>query len=329
MKHPLTIVTYHYVRDLEHSDYPDIKGLPLEDFKEQMAFISKHYRVIGAKELMVALQENEPLPPRSLLLTFDDGYSDHYRNVLPILERKGIKACFFPPAGCVLEKKVLTVNKIHFVLAAADGPDELVDNLLERIRQEQGEWDLESPERYWERLGKSGRWDPPEVIFCKRLLQRELPRELRQRWTDELFRQYVTGDEAAFSEELYMNREELAELRKRGMYVGSHGYDHYWMNELEPNQQSEELDRSLTFLSGLGVNTDRWIMCYPYGAYDDSLKKLLKKRNCVAAFTTEQGLARPGKQDPLAFPRIDTNDLPKQAEAEPGEWTRAATGVSN
>lgn len=324
MTHPLTIVTYHYVRELDHSEYPDINGLPLRDFEEQIAYISDHYRVIGADELMTVLQENEQLPPRSLLLTFDDGYADHFHNVLPVLEREDMKGCFFPPAGCIQERSVLTVNKIHFVLAVVDDAGELAEYLMERIEAEREAWDLETPEHYWERLGKSGRWDPPEVVFCKRLLQRELPRELRRRWTDDLFKKYVTADEAAFSDELYMNREQLSELRERGMYVGCHGYEHYWMNTLEPERQNEELDRSLSFLSGLGVNTDRWIMCYPYGAYDDSLKNLLRERNCVAALTTEQGLARPGEDDPLALPRIDTNDLPKQEEAEPGKWTLAA-----
>jgi len=36
MSQYLTIVMYHYVRELKHSRYPEIKGLAIDDFKEQI-----------------------------------------------------------------------------------------------------------------------------------------------------------------------------------------------------------------------------------------------------------------------------------------------------
>ena len=35
----LTIVMYHYVRDLNNSRYPDIKGLDINLFKEQINYM--------------------------------------------------------------------------------------------------------------------------------------------------------------------------------------------------------------------------------------------------------------------------------------------------
>ncbi len=46
---------YHFVRDLKHSRYPEIKGLSLEEFAGQIAYVRRHYNVIGWGELLDAL----------------------------------------------------------------------------------------------------------------------------------------------------------------------------------------------------------------------------------------------------------------------------------
>ena len=50
------------------------------------------------------------------MLTFDDGFIDHYKYVFPHLLEKKIKACFYPPIQVIKNKTVLDVNKIHFIL---------------------------------------------------------------------------------------------------------------------------------------------------------------------------------------------------------------------
>ena len=119
MSRKVTIVMYHYVRDLEHSRFPAIKGLSVERFCRQLDYIQAHYTPIAAEDLIGALSPaKKELPTNPILLTFDDGYSDHFANVFPLLDARGIQGCFFPPAQSVLEHKVLDVNKIQFILAA-------------------------------------------------------------------------------------------------------------------------------------------------------------------------------------------------------------------
>ena len=321
MKSVLTIVMYHYVRDLRHARYPEIKGLSKEDFEEQAQYIKKHYNVISGPELMDAIVEGAPLPPRPLILTFDDGYIDHFTEAFPVLDRENLPGCFFPPAKCILEHKVLDVNKIHFVLASTPEKRTLVEYIFKQIDENRSRYNLLTSAVYWEKLGTPSRFDPAEVIFCKRMLQRELPVELRQAIIDELFSRYVTTDEASFSRELYMTPDQLGMLHRHGMYVGSHGYDHFWLNTLSTQEQEREIDQSLAFLKSVGSDIRRWIMCYPYGAYNESLLSVLKSRNCIIGLTTEVGLARLGEHNPLILPRLDTNDLPKDSNAEVNEWT--------
>jgi peptidoglycan/xylan/chitin deacetylase (PgdA/CDA1 family) len=320
----ITIVMYHYVRDLRHSRYPEIKGLSTEEFEHQVSYIKKFYTVISGHQLMVAIVDAAPLPSRPLLLTFDDGYKDHFEEVFPILDREKIPACFFPSAKCILEDKVLDVNKIHFVLASVPDKRQLVEYIFSKVESHRSQYDLLAPQVYWEKVGIPNRFDPAEVVFCKRMLQRELPLEFRTALIGELFSQYVSEDEAEFSRELYMSPDQIKALQRHGMYVGSHGYDHFWLSNLSAEQQEREVDQSLGFLASVGVDISTWIMCYPYGAYNDSLLAVLKARNCVVGLTTEVGLASLGLHDPLVLPRINTNDLPKNARAEMGEWTKKA-----
>jgi peptidoglycan/xylan/chitin deacetylase (PgdA/CDA1 family) len=320
----VTIVMYHYVRDLARSRYPRIKGLDLAAFREQLAFFARHYHVIGAAELIDSVRTRQPLPPKALLLTFDDGYLEHFTNVFPLLSERNWSACFFPVAATVTEHKLLGVNKIHFILAATPQPEALVDHVMGAVRQNRERLGLEDERVYWERCSRDSRYDTPAVTFVKRMLQRELPEAFRTQLVDELFSRFVTADEAAFAQELYVSTDQLRCMVRYGMTVGSHGHGHYWMNTLPPAEQAREIDASLAFLASVGVPARDWVMCYPYGGYNTSLVELVRARHGALGLATTVGIADLSADNPLTLPRLDTNDLPRAADAAPGEWTLKA-----
>lgn len=314
MSRQLTTIMYHYVRDLSRSRYPQIKGLPLSDFRRQIDYVQEQYNVIGAGRLIQAVTEGAALPPKAALLTFDDGYLDHFTNVFPVLDAKGLPGCFFPPSRCVLDREVLDVNKIHCVLASPASPGEIADRLFE-LMEAWGDPDaLRSREAYREAVAGDHRFDEPEVVLIKRMLQRELPVPLRKQILDRLFETYVDVSEEVLAEELYMDLGQVRCLRRQGMYVGSHGDRHAWMNRLDPEEQRKDIDRSLKFLNKVGVPLDRWIMCYPYGAHDASLRSYLRDRGCVVGLTAKAATGDLDEHDPLQLPRLDTNDLPEAKE---------------
>jgi peptidoglycan/xylan/chitin deacetylase (PgdA/CDA1 family) len=325
----LSIVMYHYVRDLKRSRFPAIKGLPVEEFAEQLGYLKKHYNLVSGEEVLDAVQAGatDSLPDRAALLTFDDGYLDHFTCAFPVMDRLRVRGCFFPPARCVLEKRVLDVNKIHFVLAAAGDPGKLVQTVLEMVDANRAQYGLEPGEAYLKKYAVASHQDPKEVMFVKRMLQKGLPGELRNRIVDSLFATWVTSDETAFASELYMTEEQITCLRRGGMTIGSHGYAHEWLDTLDAEGQRREVDLSLEFLRGLGVRLDRWMMCYPYGAWNEPLVQLLKSRGCGVGLLTKPGIADLRRDNPLTLPRLDTNQLPKAAGASPNEWTQQAAGA--
>lgn len=306
-----SIIMYHYVRELPYTRYPEIKGLKTSLFREQLLYIQKYYTFVSHRDLISAAYEGKELPDNAVWLTFDDAYSDHYVNVFPILDEMGIEGAFFPPVKAIVNHEVLDVNKIHFILASVRDLTSLLADIRQLLDTYRGEYRLQSYDYYWQKLAKANRFDPAEVIFVKRLLQVELNEECRRKMTDNLFRKYVTDDEVAFSRELYMNQDQMKCMVRHGMCIGSHGYDHYWLDSLSTERQAEEVDESMKFLKEIGVDMKAWIMCYPYGAHNESLVNILKERGCKLGLTTDVRAADLANDNPYLLPRLDTNDFPK------------------
>jgi peptidoglycan/xylan/chitin deacetylase (PgdA/CDA1 family) len=311
MSRKVTIVMYHYVRDIEHSRFPAIKGLSVEGFCRQLDYIQTHFTPIAAVDLIEALSTaKKELPTNPILLTFDDGYSDHFANVFPLLDARGIQGCFFPLAQSVREHKVLDVNKIQFILAAVSDVGSLVDQVFSSLSEFRTTYPLKTKEAYFHAIPEQHRYDSRNVTVLKRLLQRELPEPVREEIVRRLFVEHVTPDESSFACELYMSVDQIACLRRHGMHIGSHGNTHAWLDHLSPEAQVIEVDQSLEFLQTLGVGRDEWTMCYPYGGFNDSLLHVVQTRHCQLGFTAAPRIADLDVDDRLTLPRIDTNDLP-------------------
>ena len=92
----VNIVMYHYVRPIKKSKYPNIKGLELEDFKKQIDFFLNKFNIIS-HENFVNIIKTKKIPKKpSFLLTFDDGFIDHYEYVFQYLSRKKFPHVFIP-----------------------------------------------------------------------------------------------------------------------------------------------------------------------------------------------------------------------------------------
>lgn len=306
----LTIIMYHYVRDLDGSSYPAIKGRTVEEFKGQLDHIDENFSVVTAESVMAAIKGEESLPDDAAWLTFDDGYLDHYENVFPLLHDRGWQGSFFPPSCAILDGEILDVNLAHFILAAQPNVEKIILEIKTFIESFSQNAHVLNFSAYWEKLAHPSRYDPAEVIFIKRILQFALPKDLHNKLARQLFRKFVTTDMKAFAAELYMSADQIKNMIQNGMYIGNHGTKHFWIDQLTPEQQAAEINESIDFLRQMGAPVKEWVMCYPYGAHNKSLRTLLKKNGCVAALTTEVSVAKIGKNQPLELPRLDTNDFP-------------------
>jgi peptidoglycan/xylan/chitin deacetylase (PgdA/CDA1 family) len=88
----ICVLTYHCI------GYEKNNGLkvPEQQFKQQMKYIKDNgYSTITLDQLYEFIQENKPLPEKSVVITFDDGYVDNYQYAYPILKEFNLNATVF------------------------------------------------------------------------------------------------------------------------------------------------------------------------------------------------------------------------------------------
>lgn len=309
MNQDLTIVMYHYVREIKNSRFPNIKGLEFDAFCRQLDFLSENYNFVNSKQLINHFSWGVDLPENPCWLTFDDGYKDHFKYVYPELSKRKIEGTFFIPTLPVSDHLILDVNKIHFILACSPSTKKIIDN-VESIALSQGikESELINLKNTY---AKKGRYDNEETVYIKKMLQHALPQKIRENVINDLFLKFVTNDEASFAQDLYVNVEEIKMMQDDGMCIGNHGYSHKWLNKLNFKNQEFEIKKSLDFLRKNECCKEDWIMCYPYGGFNNDSLEILNKHGCSLAVTTIVGKAKYGVDNKYKLPRMNTNDFPQ------------------
>ena len=66
----LTIVMYHYVRDVKESKYPKINGLEVSGFIRQLDHLADNFNIVKAEDVINCVKHGSKLPVNSCLLTF-------------------------------------------------------------------------------------------------------------------------------------------------------------------------------------------------------------------------------------------------------------------
>ncbi len=96
------VLMYHYIRNgipvTETLSY----GLSIspEQLDQQLSYIAQNgYQTISLNDLADSLENKTPLPPKSVILTFDDGYRDFYTTAFPLLKKYNLRAVSFYIVG--------------------------------------------------------------------------------------------------------------------------------------------------------------------------------------------------------------------------------------
>ncbi len=301
------IVMYHYVRNIKKSKYPNLKGLEFSDFRKQIFYLKKNFNILSNNQFIEILNSRKIPKKKSILLTFDDGYRDHFEYVFPFLKKQDVSAVFYPPIMCVRNKAVLDVNKIHFILAKEENRDKILDLIFLYVKKILNK----NPQQIGiEKINLLSRYDDKKTILIKRLLQHHLPLPYRKKIVDKIFKHIVNYSEEEFSKILYMNKNNIQELYKNNFSIGSHGYNHYWWKKINKNEQEMEIKNSINYFKKIKVFDKNFSVCYPYGSYNLQTLNLLKKYKIKFALTTRVGsINKKNIKKVYELPRFDTNDF--------------------
>lgn len=117
-RHRLPILMYHGVVPRALTPFC-WHQLDLRHFAQQMAYVAKHYRVVPLDRALHEMVAGT-LAPRSLAITFDDGYRNNLTQVLPILERHALHATIFLATDYVGSDDVLWPDRLYLAVRASD-----------------------------------------------------------------------------------------------------------------------------------------------------------------------------------------------------------------
>lgn len=98
------VITFHSVNP-NISQKSSVIYIRPEDFEELIIIFKNQYNVISLTKLVEKITQKDELDPRTIVITFDDGYLDNYEYAAPILKKYNLPACFFITSGFINTNK--------------------------------------------------------------------------------------------------------------------------------------------------------------------------------------------------------------------------------
>ncbi|HEX8090855.1 MAG TPA: polysaccharide deacetylase family protein, partial [Blastocatellia bacterium] len=104
------IVMYHRFTEDE-----DGRAISARAFREQLDYLSAHYRLVPLSLIGDLLADGKSLPPRLAAITIDDGYSDAYEIAFPLLRERKAPATLFVVTDFVDRKTWIWPDKLRYL----------------------------------------------------------------------------------------------------------------------------------------------------------------------------------------------------------------------
>jgi peptidoglycan/xylan/chitin deacetylase (PgdA/CDA1 family) len=281
----LRSVLFHEISDTESSF---TKGLGVtvtrKQFEAALKFIAKHYTPVSLQDVILE-SDGKPLPPRPVLLTFDDAYASVSEFAAPLCAELGVPAVFFVNASCLNNQRLALENLLCYV-ANVRG----LDTVNAAIQTVEGAGNL-------------------AVGSLLEVFSRFLPATSlrgRQAFRCALVR-LAAIDESALAAEatLYLNNAQLRDLANFNFEIGNHTYSHANCRTLASPDFAGEIDRNKAVLEEVsGTNVRSFSV--PYGSSVDLTHELaehLRTTGHKAVFLAE-GRANSSQIRDLTLDRV-------------------------
>lgn len=288
--HPRGLVLlYHRVAEVhEESEDPFLLSVSPPRFEQHLEILRRTANIMPLGEILTAAREGR-LPPRSVALSFDDGYADSLHMAKPLLEAYDAPATVFVVAGCL--GGVFWWDEL---LDAIVRPPSLPGRLQLTVRDQDYEWQLAGADRS----------QRDRLLRQLHRLLRELDANERRAVLDRLV-SWSEGGPAAPNHRRPLTHQELVELAAGGLIeTGAHGMTHRPLSGLTETEQLFEIAHSKSALEeALGSPVTSF--SYPYGLAEDFTAKsvALVERSGFARACTNICDVVDRATDPYRLPR--------------------------
>jgi peptidoglycan/xylan/chitin deacetylase (PgdA/CDA1 family) len=299
------VLTYHGVLPAGYKTVdPGLDGnlLSADSFRRQMRFIRKKHNVISPTEFLCWCEGGHELPPRSVLLTCDDGLRSSLFEMVPILRELDLECLFFVTGASLSPTPtMLWYEELYLMFLAA--PEDFTLELLEIGLQAEVSQQEKRPS--WSDLvTKLSQYD---LNRRRTLLARiRMQLGLSEQWDAE-----YRDDPVLSRRFLMLSLAELHQLREAGMSIGAHTLSHPMLSQSSDDVAWSEISECKRNLE-LALKQEILALAYPFGDSSSVASRemqMAKRAGFKAAFLNAGGGF--GTQTPkFALPRVHiTADL--------------------
>jgi len=281
----LLILCYHGVTKSEVQQWNPSLFMHADVFRKRMSLLQgANCNVLGLAEALNRLADGT-LPPRSVVLTFDDGFADFNNVAWPILRDFGFPATLY-----------LTT---YYVFRNLPVFDPALDFLLWKGRGQELTWSEINARRVL--LDPAGRQQIGRSIQAY-----ALQKKLTGTEKDDLLKDLADRlglDYCAFRQSRalnLLNKEEAKRLSAEGVDLQLHTHRH--RTSTYQSRFSQEVLENRDCLEILGSSHVEHF-CYPSGVYREEDAQWLQESGIKSAVTCKAGLAEPGSSA-LSLPRV-------------------------
>lgn len=280
----LRVLTYHRVDEVKARPWLDpalISASP-EVFESQMKYLADNYEPISIFDVLRVLETNTQimLPPRAVLVTFDDAYQDFEQYAWPILKRYQIPVTLFVPT------------------AFPDHPersfwwDKLFHALHTTVKKE-----IVTPIGNFA-IGTDS--DRRQINLSLKSYIKSLSSDEAILFVEDLENQLNVSSQA----NCVLGWKALRKLANEGVTLAPHTQTHPIMNHIQPSAMQDEAEGSFYDLQR-EIGETPPVFSYPSGFHKQEVVSAVRAAGFKLAFTTERGINILGDADPLTLRRIN------------------------
>ncbi len=306
------VLMYHRVADIA----PDPFRICLtpQHFAEHLEVLKRYTNPVSLQQLVQAVREKKSID-RLVALTFDDGYTDNFYTVKPLLERYDIPATFFITTGDLQNKREFWWDELERLLLQ---PGTLPPILSLKLREQTYEWNLNEAACYLQSdylRDRNWNWydaessDPSSRQRLYRSLYELLSQQSvvdRQNSMAQLL-DWSGAKNQVRSTHRSLSAQEVSHLAREGLIeIGSHTVNHPFLSALSGVEQQQELQQNKSHLEAI---IDRPVVsfAYPHGNYTSQTPVIAQEVGFNCACSTRCDRVRL-KVDAFQLPRIEAQN---------------------
>lgn len=267
------ILRYHRVNGKASQD-PFHLTVSEKMFDAQLNFVKENYKVVSSEELVNT--ETEHQSGTVAVITFDDGYLDNYTTALPVLKKHGLPATIFMTTDLIESKKRFWWDRVESIFKSATKHSAILN------------WKEESGEAGHEIMDITSTEGKRRAIQFVEVLGNRISDVEKERLISSLADQLTPGITSAELERETVNWDEVRELAKQGVHIGSHGLSHRLFTKISHAEARREIFESKEKIESELKQPIRYI-AYPGGKTSERTWKMAKEAGYLGSFSTEPG----------------------------------------